>query len=61
MIEIIKKGTKKIITCLKCGCVFSYEEEDIRNDCNDYCAALLYKKYIQCPQCNNEIIIKQEK
>lgn len=27
MIEIIKKGTKKRITCQVCGAVLSYDEE----------------------------------
>ena len=29
MIKIIKRGTRKTCTCDNCGCVFSYEEEDI--------------------------------
>ena len=29
MIKIIKPGNKWILTCPYCGCVFSYEEEDI--------------------------------
>lgn len=29
MIEIIKPGTKEKISCNSCGCLFSYEKEDI--------------------------------
>lgn len=29
MIEIIKPGTKEKISCKSCGCLFSYEKEDI--------------------------------
>lgn len=29
MIKIIKKGTRRNTTCDKCGCLFSYEKEEI--------------------------------
>lgn len=29
MIKIIKPGTKEKISCNSCGCLFSYEKEDI--------------------------------
>ena len=32
MIKIIKKGTKKNQECDFCGCIFSYEEEDITTE-----------------------------
>lgn len=52
MIKIIKKGTRQIATCEKCGCVFSYEEEDIKHlgSC---------KKYVICPQCNTDVVVSQ--
>lgn len=70
MIEIIKKDTKKIITCFKCGCKFSYEEEDIKREKKydkhytfiDYPISKNFiKEYIKCPQCDSEIVIKMEK
>lgn len=53
MIEVIKYGTKKVVDCCKCGCRFSYEEEDIRVDIppdED-------RYYVICPQCENEISV----
>ena len=48
MKHIIKPGTKFIATCHQCGCVFSYEREDIvrevwRNEA---------QSWVNCPQCN---------
>ena len=51
MVTIIKPGTKKIAKCNKCGCEFSYEDEDKKIH--------LHKIYIPCPQCNEEYIIEQ--
>ena len=34
-------------TCLKCGCVFIYDDEEIKNN--------LYHKYTDCPTCGNEV------
>lgn len=53
MIKVIKRGTKTIGECENCGCRFSYEEEDIKED-------KLYAKgklkaiisYIECPHCS---------
>lgn len=35
MIKIIRKGTRKVQECKECGCLFSYEEEDVKtkSDC----------------------------
>ena len=51
MVTIIKPGTKKIAKCNKCGCEFSYEDEDKKIH--------LHKTYVPCPQCNEEYIIEQ--
>lgn len=65
MIEILKEGTKKKVTCRNCGAILSYEREDIcrrRNspwgtghahiiDCPDVEAF----DYIICPQCEQKI------
>ena len=66
MIEIIKRGTKKTCTCDNCGCLFSYEEEDIKVE--SYHAFDMiqmdsdtYSKTVECPQCNNKIILNQTK
>ena len=51
-IKILKHGTKKVVTCNNCGCVFEYEKEDtttIQLKYNEY------KQYINCPDCRWEI------
>lgn len=56
MIEIIKKGTKKKCTCKECGCIFTYEDEDIQIEESKYHGGG-DSKYIDCPQCNNRIYL----
>lgn len=60
MIKIIKEGTKKIATCYNCGCIFSYEREDEKYDTEDGFGIpdLFVKVYINCPQCEREITLK---
>ena len=65
MIKIIKEGTKKKCTCDECGCLFSYDIEDIchrenyRNeDCYVNGAKEGHKKLIICPQCKCEIVLE---
>ena len=51
MITIIKHGTIKKKRCEDCGCVFTFENEDVLiNDdpCNRY-------HFITCPQCKKHI------
>lgn len=52
MIEIIKHGTKQKTTCKKCGCLFSFENEDLKTRYENPNTGM-----INCPQCNNEIVI----
>jgi len=52
MIEIIKCGTKKTHKCNECGCLFSYEEEDVN------VGVFNAVDTIQCPQCNVNFAIK---
>lgn len=59
MIKIIKEGTRKIEKCQKCGCEFSYEEEDINMVPHARCLSVTH--YIRCPQCNNDIVLKADK
>lgn len=66
MIKIIKRGTRQQATCDKCGCIFSYEEEDIKhleNHNGEYRfydgTKHGYKNYVICPQCNNDFIVSQ--
>ena len=66
MIKIIKHGTRKTCTCDNCGCVFSYEEEDIKVE--DYVTHIVYgveghtwRGIINCPQCEHKIVLRQPK
>ena len=62
MIKIIKKGTRKIAKCSACGCVFSYEEEDIEKDgllANN--SVLIGKTWVVCQQCGKEIVLETRK
>ena len=60
MIKIIEPGTRRITECTKCGCKFSYENEDIENDgllTNNL--VLIGKIFVVCPQCGKEIVLKE--
>ena len=55
MITIIKHGTIKKKRCEKCGCVFTYEEEDISvHDDIEFALGSRYS-FVTCPQCKEEI------
>ena len=59
MIKIIKRGTRTTKECPKCGCLFSYEEEDTKTDsCGLGIMPVYYEKYINCPQCKNHITLE---
>lgn len=57
MIKIIKKGTRDIRECKTCGCLFSFDEEDVesvfKNGRIDY-------KCVKCPQCSYKVMLEQE-
>lgn len=55
MIKIIKPGNveKKVAVCPKCGCIFSFSNEDLlRRQLELFCAAYIF---IKCPCCYHEI------
>ena len=63
MIEIIKRGTKKTHTCNNCGCVFSYEDEDVECDSKAFSFVNgiqrnVWEYSVKCPQCEEEIVLK---
>jgi hypothetical protein len=60
MIEIIKRGTRKTCTCKECGCLFTYEKEDIQVERSSYIHGGGYE-YIDCPQCNNRFYLGEVK
>jgi hypothetical protein len=51
MIKIIEEGTRHKCKCEECGCLFSYEKEDIQYQTVGFSSF----KYIKCPQCMHEI------
>lgn len=56
MIKIIKPGTKKKINCESCGCLFSYEKEDIEiGNAHTLYPLATEIRYITCPQCKEKI------
>lgn len=69
MIKIIKPGTLKEATCLKCGTVMSYDEtEDVKEEntekkfaTNMPCGFGYRQKYIVCPQCKNKIVLSSSR
>lgn len=59
MIKIIKPGTITELRCYKCGCLFSYEKEDIEiKKVNTSDPLSMQYKYITCPQCKKEITLE---
>ena len=53
MIEILKRGTKEKCTCKECGCIFTYEADDIKSTVHGLYGGNY--SYVNCPQCDNEI------
>ena len=60
MIHIIEKGTKQKTQCSKCGCIFSFEKEDIEimGNYHTYKEYNYMRKTIKCPQCSNVIVLE---
>lgn len=52
MKHIIKPGKIKVITCPRCECVFSYENEDVKNV---QTGIQEYENRVTCPQCEYEM------
>lgn len=65
MIKIIRKGNKKVTKCVYCDCEFSFNMEDTYDYEQAYQSVETvhgykeYKRYIKCPQCNNEIDLEK--
>ena len=54
MIKIIKHGKLRPLTCGICGCVFTYEKEDVRVEQLGYNEERLS---LNCPDCGSELKI----
>lgn len=67
MIKIIKQGTRRKAECNECGCVFSYEEEDLtkygiispENKMNQIFSRT--ECLIKCPQCGYKWEVEESK
>lgn len=58
MINIVRRGTKKVVVCDKCGAVLRYDENDIIEE--SFMNAFnmqRYNKFIYCPQCDYKIFV----
>lgn len=70
MIEVVKYGSKKRVTCPGCGSILSYDEnEDVEKETfeelnlNPYGMCERYtkhRKYIKCPVCKQQIILERK-
>lgn len=55
-IKIIKHGGRRKVECLNCGCIFSYEKEDIRT------VTIGYNEYVDnvyCPECGEKLKVAE--
>lgn len=55
MIKIIKPGTRQKLECNNCGCLFSYEAEDVKWD------ATKKEYFLLCPQCGAGLTVNKAK
>ena len=58
---IIKRGTREVTTCKNCGCLFSYELEDVLEKDLALDNYKSFMKYTMCPQCQSEVVLMQTK
>lgn len=62
MIEIIRNGTKKRIDCNECGCLFSYEADDVEHkEVPSWKGGMITNSFIRCPQCHQEIRLSSKR
>lgn len=55
MIKIIEHGTITKQKCNTCGCLFSYEREDVITERDEHMLYGFNNDYIICPQCDTKI------
>lgn len=63
MIKIIKHGTRDIRECNSCGCLFSFEKEDIKikDIGNKEEGEVWLSESVICPQCKKPVYLKKER
>ena len=59
MIRIIERGTIERKQCYNCGCLFSYEKEDIERSTHCDFGNFGDYEYVICPQCKEEIRLEE--
>lgn len=55
MIKIIEHGTITKQKCNICGCLFSYERQDVITERDEHMLHDFNNDYIICPQCGTKI------
>lgn len=48
MIKIIKHGSYRTCSCYNCGCIFTFEEDDVTTE---FVGTDKYTRGVQCPDC----------
>ena len=63
MIKVIKSGKRVHTMECKCGCVFSFEREDIKEiHYNDYFICVFdNRKVVYCPECRQPNTVDMER
>ena len=46
MIRVIKHGRYRTCSCYNCGCIFTFEKEDVKVE-----DGFEYKRFVECPDC----------
>lgn len=57
MIEVLKPGNKKKVTCEECGAELRYQPEDVRME-NPIQGLTGYIEYIVCPECSARVALR---
>ncbi len=63
--KVIKHGNmykNKLIKCSKCGCVFEFNDDDIKVSHFKYMCGYVFEtlEYIECPECEAKIRIVRQ-
>lgn len=48
MIKVIKHGHYRTCSCYNCGCIFTFEKEDVKVE---QAGMNEYERFVECPDC----------
>lgn len=48
MIKVIKHGHYRTCSCYNCGCIFTFEKEDVKVE---QTGMNNYERFVECPDC----------